>query len=124
MTIYTDNVGGGNGNIESNVTASIDYLPLLAEFEIFGRRIQSNTYETNKQTQYAYYANGNSSIKYRHNNISSTATYWIRSPYYNTDGGSHAFSTVYTNGTASHSYVYRSYGIAPIFRIGLMQENN
>lgn len=124
MTIYTDNVGGGNGNIESNVTASIDYLPLLAEFEIFGSRAQSNTYETNKQTQYAYYANGNSKIKYRHNDISSTAIYWIRSPFHITDGGDYAFANISTNGTASHSYVHYPYGIAPIFRIGLMQENN
>ena len=37
ITKYTDNIGGGT-NDAGNVTASVDYLPLLAEKEIFGSR--------------------------------------------------------------------------------------
>ena len=64
MTIYTDNTGGGS-NTASYVTASVDYLPLLAEFEIFGTRSYANSAEQNYQQQYQYYKNGNSKVKYR-----------------------------------------------------------
>ena len=47
ITIYTDN-GGDRSNIENNVTATIDYLPLLSEFEILGKRTAANIYEQNK----------------------------------------------------------------------------
>lgn len=64
ITKYTDNVGGYTNddgeNIESNVTASIDYLPLLASKEVgFTDPATSwtNSYEFNKQTVYEYYTN-------------------------------------------------------------------
>ena len=79
MTIYTDNTGGGS-NTASYVTASVDYLPLLAEFEIFGTRSYANSAEQNYQQQYQYYKNGNSKVKYRHSSTSSTAYWWERSP--------------------------------------------
>ena len=72
MTIYTDNTGGGS-NTASYVTASVDYLPLLAEFEIFGTRSYANSAEQNYQQQYQYYKNGNSKVKYVHL-ITTTAT--------------------------------------------------
>lgn len=55
MTIYTDNTGGGSDNA-SYVTKTTDYLPLLAEYEIFGTRTYANSAEKNYQAQYAYYA--------------------------------------------------------------------
>ena len=97
MTIYTDNTGGGS-NTASYVTASVDYLPLLAEFEIFGTRSYANSAEQNYQQQYQYYKNGNSKVKYRHSSTSSTALWWERSPYYNS---SSYFCIVYTNGAAN-----------------------
>ena len=113
MTIYTDNTGGGS-NTASNVTASVDYLPLLAEYEIFGTRSYANSSEQNHQAQYAYYSAGNSKVKYRHSATSSTAWWWERSPYYD---NSNYFCIVYTNGTANFNYAWDSYGVAPAFRV-------
>lgn len=113
MTIYTDNTGGGS-NTASYVTASVDYLPLLAEFEIFGTRSYANSAEQNYQQQYQYYKNGNSKVKYRHSSTSSTARWWERSPYYGTSGD---FCRVGTGGGASYGTARYSYGLAPAFRV-------
>ncbi len=113
MTIYTDNTGGGS-NTASYVTASVDYLPLLAEFEIFGTRSYANSAEQNYQQQYQYYKNGNSKVKYRHSSTSSTALWWERSPSYN---GSTGFCRVYTNGNAGSGDARYSRGLAPAFRV-------
>lgn len=113
MTIYTDNTGGGS-NTASYVTASVDYLPLLAEFEIFGTRSYANSAEQNYQQQYQYYKNGNSKVKYRHSSTSSTAFWWERSPYYVT---SDSFCYVYAGGNANASNAGISRGLAPAFRV-------
>lgn len=113
MTIYTDNTGGGS-NTASYVTASVDYLPLLAEFEIFGTRSYANSAEQNYQQQYQYYKNGNSKVKYRHSSTSSTAFWWERSPSYY---GSTAFCYVYTSGNAYGNNARYSFGLAPAFRV-------
>lgn len=113
MTIYTDNTGGGS-NTASYVTASVDYLPLLAEFEIFGTRSYANSAEQNYQQQYQYYKNGNSKVKYRHSSTSSAAYWWERSPYYY---GSTTFCLVSTNGDAGASSARNSRGLAPAFRV-------
>lgn len=113
MTIYTDNTGGGS-NTASNVTASVDYLPLLAEYEVFGTRTNANSSEQNYQAQYAYYSAGNSKVKYRHSSTSSTALWWGRSPYYNFSG---TFCIVDTNGGANFNVARNSYGVAPAFRV-------
>ena len=113
MTIYTDNTGGGS-NTASNVTASVDYLPLLAEYEIFGTRSYANSSEQNHQAQYAYYSAGNSKVKYRHSATSSAAWWWERSPYYYSSG---AFCVVSTDGLAYYHYAWLSFGVAPAFRV-------
>ena len=113
MTIYTDNTGGGS-NTASYVTASVDYLPLLAEFEIFGTRSYANSAEQNYQQQYQYYKNGNSKVKYRHSSTSSTAYWWERSPSYN---HSSTFCYVNTAGGANDAGARNSNGLAPAFRV-------
>lgn len=113
MNIYTDNTGGGS-NTASYVTKSVDYLPLLAEYEIFGTRSYANSAEQNYQAQYQYYKNGNSKVKYRHSSTSSTAFWWERSPFYN---GSSFFCFVSTNGTANVYSAGASCGLAPAFRV-------
>lgn len=113
MNIYTDNTGGGN-NTASYVTKTVDYLPLLAEFEIFGTRSYANSAEQNYQAQYQYYKNGNSKVKYRHSATSSTARWWERSPYYN---DSSDFCAVATGGNAYNTYAGNSNGLAPAFRV-------
>lgn len=113
MNIYTDNTGGGS-DTASYVTKSVDYLPLLAEYEIFGTRSYANSAEQNYQQQYQYYKNGNSRVKYRHTATSSTAYWWERSPYYN---ASYTFCFVNTDGTAGTANAGYSLGLAPAFRI-------
>ena len=113
MTIYTDNTGGGT-DTASNVTSSVDYLPPLAEFEIFGTRSYANSAEQNYQKQYAYYSAGNSKVKYRHSSTGSTAYWWERSPYYN---NSNYFCFVYTSGIATHAAAGYAHGLAPAFRV-------
>ena len=113
MNIYTDNTGGGS-NTASYVTKSVDYLPLLAEYEIFGTRSYANSAEQNYQAQYQYYKNGNSKVKYRHSSTSSAAYWWERSPYY---GYSAHFCTVSTTGAATYTGAGISYGLAPAFRV-------
>lgn len=113
MNIYTDNTGGGS-NTASYVTKSVDYLPLLAEYEIFGTRSYANSAEQNYQAQYQYYKNGNSKVKYRHSSTSSTAYWWERSPRYNVSSD---FCRVSTVGDATIGYARLSYGLAPAFRV-------
>ncbi len=114
MTIYTDNTGGGT-NRASNVTTSVDYLPLLAEYEIFGIHSNyANSAEKNYQAQYAYYSAGNSKVKYRHSATSVIAWWWVRSPYYDDDAG---FCTVNANGSGYGDYAWLSSGVAPAFRV-------
>ena len=112
-TKYTDNTGGGSAS-SSDVTATQDYMPLLAEFEVQGARTYANTYEQNYQTQYAYYANGNSKVKYRQTSTGSAATWWCRSPY---ASYSNRFCGVYTGGSAIDSGADLSLGVSPAFFI-------
>lgn len=109
ITKYTDNVGGGT-NTETNISAMIDYLPLLAEFEIFGARTHANEFEQNYQLQYEYYSAGNSKVKYRHSATGSAAYWWERSPYYHY---TNFFCIVATGGRARYDHANYSAGIAP-----------
>ena len=113
MTIYTDNVGGGSDSA-SNVTATVDYLPLLAEYEIFGSNSYANTNETSHQTQYEYFRDGGSKVKYRSDSTGSTAGWWERSPI---RSYSRTFCLVSSNGNASNNSAGYSYGVAPAFRV-------
>lgn len=113
ITKYSDNVGGGSGNVEGNISASVDYLPLLAEFEIYGVRAYANSYEQNKQVQYTYYANGNSKAKFRHNQPTTSAFAFARSPRYlnfNTFCGVGS-----SGGSASNNNANNSRALAPDF---------
>lgn len=114
ITKYTDNKGNSS-DVAANVTSSLDYLPLLAEQEIFGgNRTYSNQYEKNSQVQYAYYSAGNSKVKYRHSATGSTAYWWGRSPYYTNYS---YFCLVNTNGNATSDSARYSYGLAPAFMV-------
>ena len=108
---YTDNTGGGS-DTASYVTATTDYLFLLAEFEYHGKRTYANSAEQNYQKQYDYYKAGNSKVHYRHDNTGSVVNAWTRSAYY---GTSRAFCLVYTDGTPSNGYADSSWALAPGF---------
>ena len=103
VTKYTDNTGNSS-NSSGNVTATTDYLWLLAEFEVQGGRSYANQYEQNSQLQYDYYKAGNSKIAYKHTAVGTAVWWWLRSPYYygnyhvcsvNTGGGSGAGNAYY-----------------------------
>lgn len=96
VTKYTDNIGNG-GNSSGAVTATQDYMFLLAEFEAYGRRTSANDYEKNSQQQYDYFKAGNSKIAYKHTSPGSAVWWWLRSPYSN---ASYAFCRVLTDGSA------------------------
>ena len=113
MCIYTDNTGGGS-DTASYVTPTIDFLPLLAEFEIYGARTFANSTEQNKQVQYAYFKNGNSKKKYRHSDQSTTSYWWSRSPR---SSYSDSFCMVNYLGSANSSGSRTSYGVAPMFKV-------
>ena len=119
MEIYTDNTGGGS-NTASYVTKTVDYLPLLAECEIFGDSYgysgsgYANDAEKNYQEQYAYYSAGNSKVKYRHSATGSAAGWWERSP---SCVDSSYFCIVATAGAATGNNARNSFGLAPAFRV-------
>ena len=85
MTTYSDNVGAGSG--ADNVTATVDYMRLLSEYEVHGAHTYSNTYESEDghQAQYAYYSAGNSKIKAKSEQADSSTYWWNRSVGYATN---------------------------------------
>lgn len=111
ITKYSDNTGGGN-NTASYVTATTDYLTLLAEFEYHGSRSYANSAEQNYQKQYDYYKAGNSKVHYRHDNTGTAVYAWTRSAY---AGNSDRFCRVHTDGTPTHGHADYSRALAPGF---------
>ena len=113
VTKYTDNTGGGS-NSSGNVTATADYLFLLAEFEVLGTRYWANQYEQNSQKQYDYYKAGNSRVAYNHSAVSTAVWWWLRSAYYTYSG---TFCDVTTDGSASANDAHYSAGLRPGFAV-------
>lgn len=108
---YTDNTGGGS-DTASYVTATTDYLFLLAEFEYHGKRTYANSAEQNYQKQYDYYKAGNSKVHYRHDNTGSAVRAWTRSAYSSYSG---YFCLVHTDGTPTSNDADYSRALAPGF---------
>ena len=109
VTKYTDNTGGGS-NSASAVTATTDYLWLLAEFEVFGSRTYANSSEPSSQAQYEYFKAGNSKIAYKHSAAGTAAAWRLRSPYYD-----YYFCAVDSGGGAYGYGAYRSLALVPGF---------
>lgn len=112
ITKYTNNVG--NSNAASAILPAIDYLPLMAEFEVFGVEKYANTNEQTYQAQYEYYKSGNSKIKYKQNDVASAADWWLRSPDY---GSSYGFCLAFSDESVGAINASRSYGLAPAFLV-------
>lgn len=116
MTVYT----GGRTAASYPVTSTIDYLPLLAEFEVFGVRSKAKSNEYQYQSQYEYYANGNSKLKFPfYSNSIRTSSYtggtfnwWLRS-----QSDTKAFCRVSYDGIIGSSACSVWHGVAPIFRV-------
>ena len=113
VTKYTDNTGAGS-NSSGNVTATADYLFLLAEFEVFGTRYWANQYEQNSQKQYDYYKAGNSRVAYNHSAVSTAVWWWLRSANYYS---SNFFCDVYTDGSYTSNNANYSAGLRPGFAV-------
>ena len=111
VTKYTDNTGGGS-NSASAVTATTDYLWLLAEFEVFGSRTYANSSEPSSQAQYEYFKAGNSKIAYKHSAAETAAAWRLRSPYYIGTGN---FCAVGSGGGAYTYDAARSLALVPGF---------
>lgn len=112
-TIYTDNTGN-RSDVASNVTTTTDSIYLPAEYEIFGERYRSNQYEQNYQTQFAYYKNGNSKIKYNHSSTSNAVYWWQRSPW---RSNADYFCLVNHLGVSGGFFPSATCGFAPVFRV-------
>ena len=111
VTKYTDNTGGGS-NSASAVTATTDYLWLLAEFEVFGSRTYANSSEPSSQAQYEYFKAGNSKIAYKHSAAETAAAWRLRSPSSN---NTTTFCAVDSGGGAHGYGAYRSLALVPGF---------
>lgn len=112
ITKYTNNVG--NSNATFAILSAIDYLPLMAEFEVFGASKYANPNEKTYQAQYEYYKSGNSKIKYNQNNVASAETWWLRSPDYES---SYGFCAAFFDETVGAYNAARSQGVAPAFLV-------
>ena len=113
-TLYTDNTGNGS-DVASYVTSTQDTLYLLAEFETFGARRSANSAERNYQKQYAYYAAGNSKIKYKHDSTATAASWWERSVHAT---NTYSFCIVGVYGDTGTDYAEFLRGLAPAFKVG------
>lgn len=111
VTKYTDNTGGGSDSA-SAVTATTDYLWLLAEFEVFGSRTYANSSEPSSQAQYEYFKAGNSKIAYKHAAAETSAAWRLRSPNYNNNNN---FCAVDSGGGANNYNANRSLALVPGF---------
>lgn len=114
VTKYTDNTANGGGNQASYITATTDYLWLLAEFEVQGARTYANSYEQNYQAQYQYFKSGNSKVAYKYNATGTAVYWWLRSAYYYP---TNRFCIVYTDGSASRDCAYYSLALLPGFAV-------
>lgn len=111
-TIYTDNTGNGSGNVVPTTTQ--DDVFLLGEYELFGAISTATAQEPNYLKQYAYYAAGNSKVKYKHNDTSTAAYWWVRSP----DSSSNAFFCGGDDSGIAGFYNSRvSWGVSPCFKV-------
>ena len=96
------------------LTATEDDVFLLAEYEVLGSRTSASTQEPNYLKQYAYYAAGNSKVKYRHNATGDAADWWERSSLSDFSFG---FCCVDDSGSAAHAVTNASFGVSPAFKI-------
>lgn len=111
VTKYTDNVGGGNGDVAANVSATTDTFFLLAENEWY-KAYRSNTYEASSTKKYAYYANGNTAV-HKLTHSGKAGLVFSRSP--RSDRASH-FVGKATDGKSVGSLIANTvYAAAPCF---------
>ena len=112
-TIYTDNVGT-NGSAE-HVTASVDYLPLLSEYETYQSTGWANTTEATYQKQFDFYKNGGTKMVYAHDNLGNNTQQRFRS--YDRYSSSQKFVVASSDGGRDSFYADMTTPICSIFRV-------
>lgn len=117
-THYVDNKGGSQeyDTTGQYVTAVTDAISLLTEFEVTGMNRYAFPGEIYKQTQMAYYENGGSAIKYKHNATSSAAVWYTASPSPGDVYGEY-FCCISSAGNGSRAKPGSSFGLAPVFKV-------
>ena len=110
---YTDNTGHSS-NSSGAVTVTVDWLWLMAEFEVYGSRSYANQYERNSQMQYDYFKAGNPKTFGRHDSTGSVVWAWSRSPNYSTYRDFVVFNT---DGTAGYRNANCSAGLFAGFAV-------
>jgi hypothetical protein len=118
-TIYTHNspLGTKGYNTEASVTATVDYLPLLSQYEVFGTYdssgMNANQYEHNHQYYMSFYANGGTTARtmyYRNARI----RWWLRSPAMDSLT---AWIRVAEDANKGEENATHSLGLSPAFRV-------
>lgn len=117
---YTNNLPNGSNAISS----SVDYLWLLSEYEIFGSITNASPLEAEKQSQYQYYIDGNSAIKFTDQDWYSESIWWTRSPVPSVQASSSSaiilsetWCCVGADGVSTQQAPNYSYGLAPAFLV-------
>lgn len=116
VTKYTDN-SGNSAYSSGSITATTDYLFFLADFEVHGESLFTNSYEKNSQLQYDFYRAGNSKVRRKHTDVSTACWWWTRSACYDYGTGTNRghFCYVDITGNDSGSEAWLSGGVAPGF---------
>lgn len=112
ITKYTDNNYDGVLNYAGAVFSLTENCFLASEFEIQGVRTRANQYEQDYQKQYDYYKNGNSKIRYRHDDTATAVHRWTRSADYSFSG---SFVFTASGGASSTRGSIYSMGVSPCF---------
>lgn len=118
VTKYTDNAGDTTSFVESNITATADYLFIPAIFEIvteINSSVMMNIYEGAQQDQYDYFKSGNSITAYKYNDISASARWWSRSPGRSTITDAKGFGIVIPNGYIGAYFANVQLAVLPCF---------
>ena len=108
-------------NAHNYMTKTSDNIFLLSEVEIFGGNAEiGNPCERYYQDMYAYYANGESTIRATHLDRHNPEAFWwtrTRAINVNEEDDMMCFVHVNDSGLPSYDYATRSYGFAPAFKI-------
>jgi len=112
-TRYVDAVGN-QSNKNANILATVDAVTLLAEPEIFASVAYANSSEAYHNTRMAYYTAGNSTIKNKHSDNSTTVNWWECSP---NRTNAKDFCAANVNAAASATAGALVFSLAPAFKV-------
>ena len=114
FTVYTDNTGN-KSKAAADVTESVDYIVMPAEYEVYGAtNMIANENEAAQQEQLEYYALGNSKITYNEDAATTAVGRSLRSPY---RGQAYAFAYCIAGGTVSGTSSDGSEALTPLLRV-------